>query len=168
MQWVVFGVWQTEHGWEGFYQLAAHVASELVRAAEEHGCFRITRVRILGVLSSEVFCGQTVGRGAVRDTVIEATPDERDIARGETKRRLRVVEPEPGMPPHDCMDGKLDGAGQTDTPRGSCDRTSKDATGRSCSDEVFLEHVHVWREYRIVIQALHTLIRLLLRGTMIP
>jgi hypothetical protein len=34
--------------------------------------------------------------------------------------RLWVVEPEPGMAPHDCVDGELDGAGQADTPRGSC------------------------------------------------
>ena len=78
-------------------------------------------MRIAGVPISEVFCGQTEGGGTVCDTVIQTTPHERDVAAGELECRLWVVEPEPGMAPHDCVDGELNGAGQADTPRGSCD-----------------------------------------------
>jgi uncharacterized protein YbjT (DUF2867 family) len=148
VQWVVIGVWQTEHGWERFYQLTANVAGELVRAAEEDGRFRIIGVRIIGVLRSEVVRAQAEGSGAVGDTVVEATSDERDVAGGELEGSLWVVEPQPGMAPHDGMDGELDGTGQAHPPGGSCDRTSEDATGRSCAGEVFLEHIHPLRVSR--------------------
>lgn len=38
---------QMEDGCERLNQLAAHVAGELVRAAEEHRCFRVTGVVIV-------------------------------------------------------------------------------------------------------------------------
>ena len=47
VQWVVFGVRQMEHRRERFDELAAHVAGELVRAAQEHGRFRITGVLVV-------------------------------------------------------------------------------------------------------------------------
>jgi hypothetical protein len=112
---------QIERGWERFDQLAAHVAGELVRAAQEHGCFRITGVLVVRVLSAEVVCGQAEGGGAVGDVMVETTPDERYVAGGELECRLWIVEPQPGMAPHDGVHGELDGAGQAQAPRGSCD-----------------------------------------------
>jgi hypothetical protein len=47
VQWIIIGVRQMEHRWERFHQLAAHVAGELVSAAEEHRRFRITGVLIV-------------------------------------------------------------------------------------------------------------------------
>jgi hypothetical protein len=122
VKWVVIDVWQTEHWWECFDQLAPHVAGELVRATEEHCRFRIIGVRIVtGVLSSEIVWVQTEGGRAVGDTVVETTSDERDIAGGELECRLWVVEPQPGMAPDHGVDGELDGARQAHPPRGSCD-----------------------------------------------
>jgi hypothetical protein len=76
---------------------------------------------IVRVLSSEVVCAQAKGGAAVGDAVVETTPDERDVARGELDCRLWVVEPQPGMTPDDGVDGELDGTGQAQPPRGSCD-----------------------------------------------
>jgi hypothetical protein len=148
VQWVVIGAGQMERGWERFDQLAAYVAGELVGAAEEHGRLRITDPLIVGVPSSEVVSGQADGRGAVGDPVVSTTPDERHFTGGELECGLWVVEPQPGMAPHDGVDGELDGARQAQPPRGSCDRTSEDAAGRSCAGEVFLEHVHPLRVSR--------------------
>ena len=55
------------------------------------------------------------------DAVVDATPDERYVAGGELKCRLRVVEPQPGVAPHHGVDGELDGAGQAQPPTGSRD-----------------------------------------------
>jgi|GEM_PF-3743358 len=76
---------------------------------------------IVGVLSSEVVCSEAEGGGAVGDAVVETAPDERYVTGGELDCRLRVVEPQPGMTPDDGVDGELDGAGQAQPPRGSCD-----------------------------------------------
>jgi hypothetical protein len=121
VQRVVIGVRQMEHGRERFYQLAAHVAGELVRAAEEHRRLRIAGLLIVRVLSSEVVCREAAGGRAVGDVVVEAAPDERYVTGGDPDRRLRVVQPQPGMTPDDGVDGELDGAGQPQPPRGSCD-----------------------------------------------
>ena len=121
MQRVVIGVRQMEHGWERFYQLAAHVADELVRATEEYRRLRIAGMLIIRVLSSEVVCSEAEGGGTVGDAVVETAPDERYVAGSEFDCRLRVVEPQPGMTPDDGVDGELDGAGQAQPPRGSCD-----------------------------------------------
>jgi hypothetical protein len=110
-----------EHGWKCFDQLAAHVAGELVRAAEEYGRLRITGVLIVRVLSSELVCAQAEGGAAVGDAVVETTSDESDVAGGELDCRLWVVEPQPGMTPDDGVDGELDGPGQAQPPRRSCD-----------------------------------------------
>jgi hypothetical protein len=64
-----------EHGWERFHQLAAHVADELVRAAEEYRRFRIAGLLIVRVLSSEVVCSEAAGGEAVGDAVVETAPD---------------------------------------------------------------------------------------------
>ena len=93
VQWVVIGVSQMEHGWERFDQLATDVPGELVRTAEEYGRFRITGVRIFGVLSSKVIRTQAQGRGAVGDAVVGTTPNERDVTGSENESRLWVVEP---------------------------------------------------------------------------
>jgi hypothetical protein len=121
VQWIIIGVRQMEHRWKRFHQLATHVAGELVGAAEEHRRFRITGVLIVGMLRSELVWGQAEGGGAVGDAVVETTADERDVARGELACRLWVIEPQPGMTPHDGVNGKLDGAGQAQPPRGPCD-----------------------------------------------
>ncbi len=47
MQWITIGVRQMEHRRERFHELAAHVAGELVRAAEEHRRFRVTGVLVV-------------------------------------------------------------------------------------------------------------------------
>jgi hypothetical protein len=111
MQWVVVGMWEMERGWERFDQLAAHVAGEPVRAAEEHGRVRITGLLIARVLRSEVVCAQAERGGAVGDVVVETTPNERYVAGGELECRLWVVEPQPRMALDDGVDGELDGAG---------------------------------------------------------
>jgi len=121
VQRVVIGVQQMEHGWERLYQLPAHVAGELVRATQEYRRLRIAGMLIVGVLSSEVVCSEAEGGGAVGDAVVETAPDERYVTGGELDCRLRVVEPQPGMTPDDGVDGELDGAGQAQPPRGSCD-----------------------------------------------
>jgi uncharacterized protein YbjT (DUF2867 family) len=137
-----------EHGRERFYELAAHIAGELVRAAEEYCRFRIAGMLMVGVLSPEVVCSEADGGGAVGDAVVETASDERYVTGGELDCRLRVVEPQPGMTPDDGVDGELDGAGQAQPPGGSCDGTSEDGAGRSCAGEVFLEHVHLMRVSR--------------------
>jgi hypothetical protein len=119
VQWVVIGVGQMEHGWERFDELATDVTSELVRTAKEHGRLRIACVLVARVLSSEIVCGQADDGGIVGDAVIETTPDERDIARGELACRLWIVEPHPGMAPDHGVYRELDGAGQAQPPRGS-------------------------------------------------
>ena len=81
----------------------------------------ITILLIVGVLSSEVVCSEAEGGGAVGDAVVETAPDERYVTGGDPDRRLRVVQPQPGMTPDDGVDGELDGAGQAQPPRGSCD-----------------------------------------------
>jgi hypothetical protein len=122
VQRVVIDVWQTEHWGERFDQLAPDVASELVRATEEHGCFRVIGVRIVsGVLSSEIVWIQTEGGRAVGDTVVETTSDECDVAGGELECRLWVVEPQPRTAPDDGVNGELDCARKAHPPRGSCD-----------------------------------------------
>jgi hypothetical protein len=47
VQRVIIDVGQMEYGWECFHELAAHISGELVGAAEEHGRFRITGMRIV-------------------------------------------------------------------------------------------------------------------------
>ena len=100
------------------------------------------------MLSPEVVCSEAEGGGAVGDAVVGTAPDERYVTGGDPDRRLRVVQPQPGMTPDDGVDGELDGAGQPQPPRGSCDGTSEDRAGCSCAGEVFLEHVHLMRVSR--------------------
>jgi hypothetical protein len=109
---VVIVVLQMQQGRERVNQVATHVAGELVRPAEEHRGFWIIGALIFGVPGSEVVRAQAEGGRAMGDAVIQSTPDERDIARDEFERRVRVVEPHPGMAPDDGVDGELDGAGK--------------------------------------------------------
>src|ERR1700722_7642266 len=137
-----------KHRWECFDQLAADVAGELVGAAEEHCRFGIASVLIVRVLGSEVICGQAKGGGAVRDAVVDTAADKCNVTRGEFDCRSWVVEPQPGMTLDDGVNGQLDGAGQAQAPRRSCDRSSEHATRRASSGEVFLEHIHLVRVSR--------------------
>ena len=57
------------------------------------------------MLSSEVVWTQAEGVGVVGDSVVTTTPNERDVADGQLECRLWVVEPQPGMAPHDGVDG---------------------------------------------------------------
>ncbi|MCU1493792.1 MAG: NmrA family protein [Acidimicrobiaceae bacterium] len=145
MQLVVIDLGQMEHGWKRLDQLATHVAGELVRAAEKHGRFRITDVLIVQVPGQEFVCCHADCGGAVGDAVVGTTPDERHVTGEELECRFGVVDPQPGLATHDGVDGELDGAGKAQAPGGSCDRASEDAAGRSCSSEVFLQHVHLLR-----------------------
>ncbi len=76
-------VWGRWRRWERLTSWLAHVSGELVRAAEEHGRFRVTGVLVVRMLTrrkSSAVRQRAVG--AVGDAMVETTPDERYVARG--------------------------------------------------------------------------------------
>jgi hypothetical protein len=123
--------------------LSSDIAGELVGAAEKYGRVVVAGPLIVQAQSSEFLVAQTHRSRAVGDAVVGTTADERHIAGQELARSPWVVKPEPGVTLDDGMDGELDGAGQAEPPRGSCDRPSEDAAGGSGADQVRLEHVHL-------------------------
>ena len=86
--------------------------------------------------------GEARGAGTVREMVIGPAADERHVARGELKRRSRLVEPHPRMTPYDCVDRELDSARKTQAPWGLGNRSREDTARCACPYEVFVQHVH--------------------------
>ena len=78
----------------------------------------------------------------MRDVVVGAAPDERQVAGSELERRLRIVEPQPGPSLHNGMHRQLDGARQPQPPRRLGHRPGKDAAGGASPRKVILQKVH--------------------------
>jgi hypothetical protein len=143
VKWIVIGSWQMEYRGKRVDQLLSDIAGELISAAEKYGRVVVAGPLIVQAPNSEFLVGQTHRSRAVSDAVVGTTLDERHVARQELARNPWVVEPEPGVTLDDGMDSELDGAGQTEPPRGSYDRPGEDPTGGSGPYQVLLEHVHL-------------------------
>jgi hypothetical protein len=78
----------------------------------------------------------------VRDVVVGAAPDERQLAGSELERRVRIVEPQPRPSLNNGMHRQLDGAGQPQPPRRVGHRPGKDAAGGTSPGQAILQNVH--------------------------
>jgi uncharacterized protein YbjT (DUF2867 family) len=159
---------QMERGWECLDQLAAHIASELVSAAQKHVRLTIASHLVVAVLSPELVVCEAIGSRPVGEVVVLTAPHEGDVAGREPECLRRFVKPQPGIAVNYGVDCELDRARQAQSPRGSGDRTSEETSRCSCSGEVFLEHVHELRVSRsnLIVRHIDTRVSALHDGLM--
>jgi hypothetical protein len=96
-------------------------------------------------MRSEFLRFEAVGAGVVADVVVGTAADECHVAGRELEWALWIIEPQPCSPSDDSMDRELDGARQSQSPRGPGHRPGEDGAGGTRPREVILEQVHVRR-----------------------